>query len=254
MSNPVLQRLEYEQALILQKSQTGLSRPDWLLFKCPATITLGKRATENDITFPQEILKKKGVRILEVDRGGLVTFHGPGQIVGFPLGALQLHSGDSRAVRAFVDNTVGAVKRVLSELFPRDEWVCTDPEKTGAGLWRKNANGTFEKILSIGIKVSRQFGGHVGVTHGFCLNVFRESILSQESLGDFSGFDCIVACGSTAIKAGYLFDKSFSEKNLEQLAQRLYRELRGENETSTLHIEKIAVCSPHSNSVTGNGH
>jgi lipoate-protein ligase B len=107
-------------------------------------------------------LSQRGIRLLDVDRGGEVTYHGPGQIIGFPTGPLEAHTGDSRAVRAFVDGLKSRLSQVVRahghEIGPETEG--------GAGVWVSRGR----KIASIGLAFGRD-----GIRHGFALNVLPMS-------------------------------------------------------------------------------
>jgi lipoyl(octanoyl) transferase len=85
-----LGRVEYGEALELQENimvlrQNGLIGDTLLLLEHPPVLTIGRRGTASNILVPIEQLKNSGVGIHEVSRGGDVTYHGPGQIVGYPI-------------------------------------------------------------------------------------------------------------------------------------------------------------------------
>src|SRR5713101_4038544 len=85
-----LGRVEYAAGLDIQKQTkravlTGEQPDTLLLLEHPHTLTLGRRATQNGIIADEEILKARGVTVFETNRGGKVTYHGLGQIVGYPI-------------------------------------------------------------------------------------------------------------------------------------------------------------------------
>lgn len=138
-----------------------------LLVEHPPVITLGRRGTLQDVRVPVEALTAQGVEVLHVDRGGQATFHGPGQVVGYPIIDLR---GRGLGPVAFVRILEDALIEALRGLGVQGERV---PGRTG--VW---VGG--EKIGAIGLRVSR------GITmHGFALNVCT----------DLSWFSVIVPCG-----------------------------------------------------------
>src|SRR6185369_15759883 len=85
-----LGRVDYAAALDLQKQieravLTGAQPDTLLLLEHPHTLTLGRRSAQNGIISTDEVLKSRGVTIFETNRGGKTTYHGPGQIVGYPI-------------------------------------------------------------------------------------------------------------------------------------------------------------------------
>ena len=173
--------IDYEEALKRQLELARAGRSGWLLFCCPPTITLGRRADAADVLASHAALASRGIRVLEVDRGGEVTYHGPGQIIGFPFGHLEEHVGDARGVRAFVVGFKRALSRVIARHRTLDEATPDDE----AGLWILD-NGARRKIASIGLAFGRE-----GIRHGFALNV--------QPLED--AFSLIHPCGARAAPA-----------------------------------------------------
>ena len=92
--------MAYEAALELQRSVarariSGAIPEDVLLFvEHPPVVTLGRTAKEQHVTAPRELLAARGAEVFEVERGGDVTFHGPGQLVGYPIIDLKRHKRD----------------------------------------------------------------------------------------------------------------------------------------------------------------
>ena len=168
-----LGRMPYGEALQLQRDLAqrrleGTLRQDLLLLvEHPPVVTLGRGSQPEHLVAPREFLEAKGVELYEVERGGDVTYHGPGQLVGYPIFDLQEHRLDLHwFLRALEEVLISA----LSQFGVPGE---RNPGYTG--VWTAG-----RKIASIGIHV-RQW-----VTwHGFALNV----------LTDLSYFDLIVPCG-----------------------------------------------------------
>jgi len=121
-----------------------------LLLEHPHVITLGKSSKKENILFPKEYLEKNGIEIYEVERGGDVTYHGPGQLVGYFIVRV-------KSVRELVDMVERAIKLALLEVYPFE--FSEGPHR---GVWLKNG----KKIASIGMAVKK------GVSlHGFALNL-----------------------------------------------------------------------------------
>ena len=138
-----------------------------LLLQHPHVYTLGRRGSETDILVSAEVLRELDADVHHTDRGGEVTYHGPGQIVGYPI--LDLRAAGLGPL-AYVRALERVIVSTLAELGIR-----ATAEDMPTGVWVGNA-----KIAAIGVRVSR------GVTmHGFALNVTP----------DLSYFNHIVPCG-----------------------------------------------------------
>src|ERR1700704_821662 len=166
-----LGRVEYGAALDLQKETeravlTGEQPDTLLLLEHPHTLTLGRRATEGAIVAPAEVLRERGVTVFETNRGGKLTYHGLGQVVGYPIIKLSPHRED---VHRFV--------RDLEEVL-----ICTMRD-FGVDAFRiEGLTGVHTprgKVAAIGVHIARWV-----TTHGFALNVNT----------DLSYFNLIVAC------------------------------------------------------------
>ena len=138
-----------------------------LLLEHAHVYTLGRRGALDDILAPDDRLSSLGVEVHHVDRGGQVTYHGPGQLVGYPV-------VDLRRLRMRPLEYVRSLERLLMETLS-DFGIAAEAEGHPTGVWTGGA-----KIAAIGVRVSR------GVTtHGFALNVSP----------DLGYFDHIVPCG-----------------------------------------------------------
>jgi lipoyl(octanoyl) transferase len=164
--------LAYHEAWDLQRRlvaarQDDLGRDVLLLLEHPAVYTLGKRADRANVRWSPEQRRARGIDLVEVDRGGDVTYHGPGQLVGYPI----LRLGSVRGVVGYVR----ALEEVLI-LTLASYGVIASRSAGYTGVWVDDA-----KVAAIGVRVASR-----GVTsHGFALNVTTE-------LEDFAG---IVPCG-----------------------------------------------------------
>ena len=163
--------VEYGAALEIQKQTeravlTG-SQPDTLLLlEHPHTLTLGRRSAQNGIMAPEEILKARGVSVFETNRGGKVTYHGLGQIVGYPIINLSPNRED---VHRYVRDLEEVLTRTMRD-FEIDAFRIKD--LTGVHTSRG-------KVAAIGVHIARWV-----TTHGFALNVNT----------DLSYFNLIIAC------------------------------------------------------------
>ena len=140
------------------------NRPNTLLLlEHPPVFTAGRRTLDSERPID-------GSRVIDVDRGGKITFHGPGQIVGYPIVKLR----DQHNVVGFVREIETALIKVCEEFGIKSERYCER-----SGVWIRDEKGD-RKIAAIGIRVAK------GVTmHGFALNVDP----------DLSYYDRIVPCG-----------------------------------------------------------
>jgi lipoyl(octanoyl) transferase len=166
-----LGRVEYGAALEIQKQTeravlTGAQPDTLLLLEHPHTLTLGRRAARNGIIAPAEVLRARGVSVFETNRGGKVTYHGLGQIVGYPIINLSPGREDvHRYLRDLEEVLIRTMNSFGIETFRVDGL-------TGVHTSRG-------KIAAIGVHIARWV-----TTHGFALNVNT----------DLSYFDLIVAC------------------------------------------------------------
>lgn len=169
-----LGRMGYQEAYALQRELASRRKAgdisDQLLFvEHPSVITMGRNARESNILFSREALLAAGVEVHETDRGGDVTYHGPGQIVGYPI-------FDLREWKRDVGAYVRAMEQVIIEAI--GEFGLDGERVPGAtGVWVGPA-----KVAAIGVHLSRWVS-----SHGFALNV--ETNLDH--------FKFIVPCGLT---------------------------------------------------------
>jgi lipoyl(octanoyl) transferase len=205
--------VDYETALKLQQSLVELRKQNriadtLLLLEHPPVITLGRNAKAGNLRASAEELAARGVQVFECNRGGDVTFHGPGQLVGYPIFDL----------RAFTDEhghrkTLGAVEfvRRMEEALIRtcgDLGIPTERIKGLTGVWtvadspqrhrdtEKNSAHQQGKIAAIGVHISRAV-----TSHGFALNVSN----------DLDYFNLIIPCGISD-KPVTSIEKEISEK------------------------------------------
>jgi lipoyl(octanoyl) transferase len=172
-----LGRVAYDDALEIQRAAaarvaSGGPERIFLLEHAPV-FTLGRNASAADILFTPDRCRELGIAVRESDRGGKVTYHGPGQLVGYPV--LNL-SPDRRDVKRYVNDLEEVLIRTLGGLGIRA--ARSDRKERVTSVWVGN-----DKIAAIGVHLSRWI-----TTHGFALNA------TAEPLPFFSG---IVPCGIT---------------------------------------------------------
>jgi lipoyl(octanoyl) transferase len=135
-----------------------------LLLEHPPVYTRGRRSTDAELPLGEAFYRARGIEIVDVDRGGLVTYHGPGQLVGYPI----MRIGD-------VIGHLRTVERALIAALAREGIAAEGGGDRPTGVWTGG-----RKIASIGVHVSRRV-----TTHGFAVNVDN----------DLEPFRWIVPCG-----------------------------------------------------------
>jgi lipoyl(octanoyl) transferase len=224
-----LGRVDYSIALELQQTLVRLVKEGrithtLLLLEHPPVITMGRNAGEQNIVASRESLAANGVELHDTDRGGDVTFHGPGQLVGYPIFDL----------RAF-EPRIGAVDfvRKLEEVLIRtcgDLGVVTERIPGLTGVWTQNDPPG--KIAAIGVHISRAV-----TSHGFALNVNT----------NLDYFKLIVPCG-IADKAVTSLEQEMAQSHLsrgrplpslDDLGQQVARNFGRVFEAQTLWLESL---------------
>jgi lipoyl(octanoyl) transferase len=178
-----LGRIGYAEALALQQEMVELRHQGQidntlLLLEHPPVLTLGRNASRANILASDDMLARKGVTVHEINRGGDVTYHGPGQLVGYPIFDLRslLNSTGGRL------GPVDYVRRMEEALIRlcAGYGVLTGRVQGRTGVWTNTVPGREKKIGAIGVHVSR------GITsHGFAFNLST----------DLRDFQWIVPCG-----------------------------------------------------------
>jgi lipoyl(octanoyl) transferase len=170
--------MEYAEALELQRAVArdrisgAIPQDVLLLVEHPPVVTLGRSSKERNLVSSPEFLKSRGVSLFEVERGGDVTFHGPGQLVGYPIIDLKRHRLD---LHWYLRQVEEALIRTLSRY-----GISGERSAGYTGVWTQG-----RKIASIGVH-ARDW-----VTwHGFALNVVT----------DLSYFDFIIPCGIQGVE------------------------------------------------------
>lgn len=171
------------QVQIAQQVREGLSPDTLLLLEHPHTYTRGRLATDSDLLLDAATRAARGIDVVETDRGGLITYHGPGQLVAYPIIRLRGRGGPHRYVRT--------LERVIISTLAEFNLPAATVEGL-TGVW--TADGQ-RKLAAIGVKIA----GGVAY-HGFAINVNP----------DLTMFDGIVPCGirdrkvtSLAVELGF---------------------------------------------------
>lgn len=166
--------IEYDKALELQERlhknrKSGAISDVLLLLQHPSVFTIGRSGTAHDIIASEEVLDRENIQVFRTSRGGEVTYHGPGQLVGYPI----LHLRQNKlTVHEYVWNLEEMVMRTLTDFGINSQRIARR-----RGVW---VGG--EKICSLGLRISSEVS-----MHGFSLNVNT----------DLKHFTYIVPCGIT---------------------------------------------------------
>ena len=156
------------QHLLVAARRDGRIEDTLVLLRHPAVITIGRRGDERNILASREWLEEHGVEVFRVERGGDVTYHGPGQLVGYPIMDLKRHGPD-------VGRYMCSLEEVLLRTL-RDFSIVGRRLPGHIGVWLDDRT----KIASLGVRIE----GWI-TYHGFALNVGE----------DLSSFELIVPCG-----------------------------------------------------------
>jgi lipoyl(octanoyl) transferase len=228
-----LGRVDYSTGVELQQTLVHLVKEGrvgntLLLLEHPPVITLGRNAGTANVVASREFLADKGIEVVETNRGGDVTFHGPGQLVGYPIFDLRAFTPRLGAVD-FVRKVEEALIRTCGDLGVSTGRI---PEMTGVWTQDVGSSAHSAKVAAIGVHISR------GVTsHGFALNVST----------DLEYFKLIIPCGIADKPVTSLakeIEQTFpgGEKKvpgLEQVAEIAARNFGRVFEAQTLWLESL---------------
>jgi lipoyl(octanoyl) transferase len=198
-----LGRLPYSDGVELQRKLVRERRLDrvpdtLLLLEHPPVITLGSRARSEHVLLGPPELRARGIEVHEAQRGGDVTYHGPGQLVGYPIVAL---SGPRRDAHRYLRDLEEALI-----LTAADFGVAASRRAGRTGVWVMD-----RKLAAIGVRIS---SGWI-TSHGFAMNV----------AADLSGFGAIVPCGIRDAGVTSLSELTGRSPSLEEVAARAGRRL-----------------------------
>jgi lipoyl(octanoyl) transferase len=211
--------IDYDKAWRLQKAifdkrLKGEIDDVLLLLEHPNTYTLGKTAKREHLVGSEEYLKENNFSIYDIDRGGDITYHGPGQIVGYPIIDLNNWKKDTHLYLRSLEETI--------MLTCKDYGLDTERNEKYTGVWIKD-----RKIAAIGIKVSRWI-----TMHGFAFNINT----------DLSHFNGIIPCGIrdkdvTSLKRE--FNKPFEISEVKILLVKHFGEIFRYDEVTRIEAEEL---------------
>jgi len=217
--------IDYATGLRLQQQLVDLRKQEkigdvLLLLEHTPVITLGRNAKASNVVASPDFLQQRGVELFESDRGGDVTFHGPGQIVGYPIFDLR-----GFATLDGKRKTLGVIEfvRRLEQVLMR---TCADfaiPTKRVCGLtgvWTESE----AKLAAIGVHISRFV-----TSHGFALNVNT----------DLSYFNLIIPCGITSKPVTSMQKELGRELALNDVAESISRNFGVVFQTQILWLESL---------------
>jgi len=244
--------LDYGEGLRLQRRLVDLRKAGQigdvlLLLEHSPVITLGRNAKAVNVLASTEVLTARGVEVFECDRGGDVTFHGPGQLVGYPIFDLRGYAFAGEGARATqTRKTLGAVDYVrrLEEVLIRtcgDFGIATRRVAGLTGVWTEDGRvvsglrpdcgaeprhhtASEAKIAALGVHISRSV-----TSHGFALNVNT----------DLSYFNLIVPCGITARPVTSMQKELGRDIDLNEVAQAVSRNFGGVFGSRMLWVETV---------------
>lgn len=160
-----------KQKKLVKEIDVGNVPNQLLLLEHTHTITQGRRSNKENLLFSYENYRKQGVEVIEIDRGGDVTYHGPGQLIGYPLFFLE-NKGPRQYIRDLEEVLIASLRN----------WnIIAERNESYTGVWVGN-----KKIAAIGVKFNRARVKKGNITsHGFALNVNT----------DLHYFQMIIPCG-----------------------------------------------------------
>ena len=168
---PYEKALEYQENLLAKRIAEEI-QDSLILLEHPPTITTGRKGNTGNLLVREEYLKKHGISFVHASRGGDITFHGPGQIVGYPILNLKNHGMDIRKHLRMIEEMIIRTLRDFEIEGRRVDGV--------TGVWVKRS-----KIASIGIAIRKWV-----TYHGFALNVST----------NLDYFELILSCGITDVR------------------------------------------------------
>ena len=200
---------EYQQTLLSEmqsaKKENAEINGHLLFCEHPHVYTLGKSGSQDNLLINENSLKEKGASFFKIDRGGDITYHGPGQIVGYPI--IDLNSFNI-GVKEYVFNIEETIIRTVKEY-----GIIAERILGATGVWLDTKSKKVRKMCAIGVRVSR------GITmHGFAFNVNT----------DLNYFKYINPCG-------------FTDKSVTSLQKELGKNIDVEEVKQKVRIQLVGV-------------
>ena len=212
-----LGRLDYQEAWDVQRQvhaavADGVAPPTLLLVEHPPVITFGKKGGRSNLLVDEAVLASQGFSLYDIERGGDVTYHGPGQLVGYPILPI------GRKVRTYLRNLETVMVGVLA-----DYGLESEGSPGYAGVWVGD-----EKVVAIGVAIKRNVS-----FHGFAVNVHT----------DLAHFTYIVPCGLADKGVTSLSKLVGRHVSLGEVKPKLVREFSRVFDVSAEYHEKLEVLS-----------
>ena len=220
--------IDYATGLKLQQQLVAFRKEEkigevLLLLEHQPVITLGRNAKAQNVVASPEFLEQRGVELFECDRGGDVTFHGPGQIVGYPIFDLRgFASPDGKRKTLGVIEFVRRLEDVLMRTCA-DFGISTKRVPGLTGVWT-DAEVLEAKLAAIGVHISRFV-----TSHGFALNVNT----------DLSYFNLIVPCGITSKPVTSMAQQLGKNLDLNAVAESISRNFGVVFQSQILWLESL---------------
>lgn len=208
---------EYHEALALQQEIVAARHAgtiEWdviLVLEHPPVFTIGRNGASSNLTVSQPFLKKRGIPFVRIERGGDITYHGPGQVVGYPILKLD-------GVRLTIKDYIWHLEEVMIRVAV-DFGVRAERNRRNHGIWVKA-----RKMGSTGIAVRRNI-----TFHGFALNANI----------DLAPFDWIHPCGLSGVKMTSLENELHDPVDMSALRQRIQYHLE-----SIFELDPVPVTLP----------
>lgn len=155
-----------------KKKGLGITTEHLLLTEHEPVITIGRHGKRENILYPEKMLKAQGIECIQIERGGDITYHGPGQLVAYPIIDLESHK---LGVKDYVFLLEESIIRILEKYSIKGERV-----EGASGVWIGVGSQQERKICALGIKCSRYI-----TMHGLAFNINT----------DLNGFRLINPCG-----------------------------------------------------------
>ncbi len=204
---------DYQESLFadaINRKDNKIKSVNHLLFcEHPHTITIGKHGKSENLLYQETFLKEKGVALFQINRGGDITYHGPGQLVGYPIFDLESYN---IGLRQYIFNLEEIIIHFLAAYNIQAERL-----QGAAGVWIDTLNPSkTRKIAAIGVRSSRFV-----TMHGFALNINTD--LSYFSLINPCGF---IDKGVTSMQneLGYKVDICEAKNKIKKLFEDTFKE------------------------------
>jgi len=182
-----------------RKTEKKIATKNYLIFcEHPHVYTLGKSGNENNLLVNKDYLKTKGATFYKINRGGDITYHGPGQIVGYPILDLENFFTDIHKYLRLLEESV--------ILTLKDYGIKAERSKGETGVWLDVGSENARKICAFGVKSSRWV-----TMHGFAFNVNT----------NLSYFDNIIPCGIVDKQVTSMQKELGKSLNIKEVQERL---------------------------------